>query len=156
MTQDAVDAWNTRQAASQGNARVSQVEVQTGVVITDDMLNAHLKVTGEWVKPFEAEYEGGVQISCELTQEDADSINSESRDQLRRGYVAALDGAAQASAMTPQGALEIAANIAEAIDSGRGNEKEIASAIRRVANQGYWTRDDYKLAGSGFTSSFSF
>lgn len=45
------------------------------------------------------------------------------------------------SAMTAQGALDIAANIAESIDSGRGNEKEIARAIRRVAKDGYWTRD---------------
>jgi hypothetical protein len=43
-----------------------------------------------------------------------------------------------ATAMTAQGALEIAANIAESIDSGRGNEKIIAHAIRDVAKRGYW------------------
>jgi hypothetical protein len=34
--------------------------------------------------------------------------------------------------------LERAALIAEAIDSGRGNEKEIARAIRDLAKRGYW------------------
>lgn len=34
--------------------------------------------------------------------------------------------------------LERAALIAEAIDSGRGNEKEIAKAIRELAKRGYW------------------
>lgn len=34
--------------------------------------------------------------------------------------------------------LERAALIAEAIDSGRGNEKEIAKAIRDLAKSGYW------------------
>lgn len=35
--------------------------------------------------------------------------------------------------------LERAAQIAEAIDSGRGNEKQIAKAIRELAQKGYWT-----------------
>jgi hypothetical protein len=58
--------------------------------ITDEMLNVHLQATGEWVNPFDAEYEGGVQISSELTQEDADNINADQRDTLRVGYMAAL------------------------------------------------------------------
>ena len=55
---------------------------------TAEMLNAHLKATGAWVEPFEAEHEGGVQISGELSQADADDINAMNRSDLRKGYAA--------------------------------------------------------------------
>lgn len=58
--------------------------------ITDEMLDAHLKAVGHWVEPWTAERECGVPIECDMSQEDADSINADSRDELRKGYAAAL------------------------------------------------------------------
>lgn len=62
--------------------------------MTDEMLNAHLKATNEWVEPYEAATECGVPIECGITQEDADELNAQSREHLRIGYVAALTPAA--------------------------------------------------------------
>jgi len=70
-----------------------------GGAITDEMLNAHLKATGAWVEPHEAETECGVAIECDLTQEDADQINSDQRDDLRTGYAAMLAAGPQGQSL---------------------------------------------------------
>jgi hypothetical protein len=57
---------------------------------TDEMLNAWLKLTGEWVEPYEAERESGVEIECSITPEWADELNADQREVLRRGWVAAV------------------------------------------------------------------
>jgi len=67
--------------------------------ITDEMLNAHLKATGDWVDPFPAEYEEGTQISGELSQDDADWINAGNRDHLRKGYAAAFAAGPQGQSL---------------------------------------------------------
>ena len=57
---------------------------------SDEWCNAFLRATGEWVEPYEPETECGVPIECGITQEDADQINAEAREQVRKGYAAAL------------------------------------------------------------------
>lgn len=59
-------------------------------VPSDEWCDAYLKATGEWVEPYEPETECGVAIECGITQDDADQMNAESRDQIRKGYAAAL------------------------------------------------------------------
>ena len=49
--------------------------------------------------------------------------------------------------------LETAAGIADAIDSGRGNEKYIAKAIRDYAKSGYWVRDIATLQAPALPST---
>lgn len=58
--------------------------------ISDEMLDAHLKATGEWVEPHDAERECGVPIECDISQADADQINTDTRAALRKGYEAAF------------------------------------------------------------------
>jgi bacterioferritin-associated ferredoxin len=58
--------------------------------VTDEMLNAHLKSTAEWVDPYEAATECGVAIECGITQDEADQLNAQSRASLRVGYAAAF------------------------------------------------------------------
>jgi hypothetical protein len=59
-------------------------------VITDEMLNAHIKALGDWAEAFTAERESGVPVDCDISQEDADFFNEEERKRLRIGYEAAL------------------------------------------------------------------
>ena len=60
------------------------------LVITDEMLNAHIKALGDWAEAFTAERESGVSVDCDISQEDADFFNEEERRRLRIGYEAAL------------------------------------------------------------------
>ena len=69
--------------------------------ITDEMLNAHLKSTAEWVDPYEAATECGVAIECGITQDEADQLNAQSRASLRVGYAAAFASPPEQPAADP-------------------------------------------------------
>ena len=69
--------------------------------ITDEMLNAHLKATAEWVDPYEAATECGVAIECGITQDEADQLNAQSRASLRVGYAAAFASPPEQPAADP-------------------------------------------------------
>ncbi len=58
---------------------------------TDEMLNAFLKATGEWIDPYEPATECGVEVECGLSQDDADELNAQSRAMLRKGLSAMND-----------------------------------------------------------------
>jgi hypothetical protein len=58
--------------------------------LTDAMCDAFLKATGEWIEPHEAETEDGQPVEMGITQEDADEFNAQAREQIRKGYAAAI------------------------------------------------------------------
>jgi hypothetical protein len=61
---------------------------QSPAELTDEMIEAYLRSEGEWAEPFTAERESGVAVECDLSQTDADWINSDTAARLRRMYAA--------------------------------------------------------------------
>ena len=64
---------------------------------TEEMLIAWMRADGSYAEPFSPDYEGGVQMSCGMSQDDCDQVNGETIEQYRRGYKAILAAAAQPS-----------------------------------------------------------
>jgi hypothetical protein len=80
---DMIDADELREAA----AFIERISVAaTPASLTDEVIDAYLKSTGDWCEPHEAERECGVPIECDISQDDADSINTQLRDGIRSTY----------------------------------------------------------------------
>lgn len=69
---------------------------------TDAMLRAACEAAGWWAKPYTAPRECGVPIECDMSQEDADLINKDGMEAMRKQYKAML-AAARALTGEPEG-----------------------------------------------------
>ena len=56
---------------------------------SDEWCEAYLKAMGDWIEAYEAKTECGVPVECEITQEWADELNTESVAAIRKGFAAA-------------------------------------------------------------------